>query len=141
MKLTHRIALAAAGLALTGSGVYIGATTPTPFDRVEAPTPAVSQTIPPVLQVATSEDDPRWNCETQGNRRCGITDPAMSRTAWKVWDGYGGAERLLVDPGQRVTLGGYATADPYAADGPDLGTNEVALHDSGVWYIFRAEHY
>ena len=59
MKLTHRIALAAAGLALTGSGVYIGATTPTPFDRVEAPTPTVSQTIPPVLQVATSEDDPR----------------------------------------------------------------------------------
>jgi hypothetical protein len=124
-----------AALAVITLGLTIGAATPSP--GVEAPTPTISQTLPPQLTVALEEDDPGWNCETQGNRICGVMAEPMRRAAWQAFDAAGGAAQLLVNPHARVTLTGYSIVDPYEEG--TLTVQQLALSESGVWYVFTAE--
>ena len=135
MRKRSLLTVPVAALAVITLGLTIGAATPSP--GVEAPTPSISQTLPPQLTVALTEDDPGWNCETQGNRICGVMSEPMRNSAWKSWDAAGGAAELLVNPHARVTLTGYSVVDPYEED--TLTIQQLALHDSGVWYIFTAE--
>lgn len=126
------LALGTAGIALIAAGLTIGATTPTPFDPgVETPTPS------PTVHI--EEDDPGFDCTAMGNHICGEMPAEMRRSAWKAWDAQGGAERLLVNTHSKVTLTGYATTDPYVKDSPvHLKTGQLALADSGIWYVFTA---
>lgn len=139
MKLVSRIALGTAGLALIAAGTLAGCADLTERG-VAAPTPTIAQTIPPVLTVAAEEDDPGWDCQSQGNHICGSAfAPRAAATAWDLWDSYGGAEKLLVDTHAKVALTGYAVSDPYVKGSPvKLATNQLALKGDGIWYVFTA---
>lgn len=127
-------AVAAGVIAL---GLTIGAATPSP--GVGTPTPSATFTMPAALQVPLEEDDPGWDCERHGNMICGVMAEPMRNSAWKAWDAAGGAEYLLVDTHAKVTLTGYSIVDPYKQGNPELDIHQLALHESGVWYIFTAE--
>jgi hypothetical protein len=133
MRKRSLLTVPVAAAAVITLGLLTGANLPT--EGVAAPTP--SFTLPPSLTVALTEDDPGWNCETQGNRICGTMSAPMQRAAWQAFDANGGAAQLLVNPHAKVSLTGYSTVDPYAHH--TLTVRQLALHDSGVWYIFTAE--
>jgi hypothetical protein len=132
----------AAAAGVIALGLTLGTFTP-PYEGVAAPTPTAASTFvlpEPLLAAATcTEDEPCWDCESMGNLICGTMPEDLKRSAWKAWDANGGAAQLLVNPNARVELTGYSVTDPYGQDGPALGVTQLALHDSGVWYIFTAD--
>lgn len=135
MRKRSAFTIPAAAAGVIALGLTIGAALPT--QGVGTPTP--TSTIPAVLQVAIEEDDPRWNCETQGNRICGNLTEAQRTAAWEIWDAAGGAAQLIVDPHAKVTLTGYSLLDPYAQGSPELGIHQLALPGAEVWFIFTTE--
>jgi hypothetical protein len=86
---------------------------------------------------ACQEDEPCWDCTTDGNKVCGTPSPAESAAAWKVWDYSGGAHKLTLDPSRpfRVDyVGRYSSV-------PNTGTGEVALlGKDGDAYLFRVRY-
>jgi hypothetical protein len=67
LRLTVYVVIALAGLAVGGSQVGDALRATPETVTVTVTTPAPVETIRPRLR----EDDPRWNCRTMGNRRCG----------------------------------------------------------------------
>jgi hypothetical protein len=133
----------AAAAGVIALGLAIGTFSPDLTEGVATPTPTASATFvlpEPLLSAVTcTEDEPCWDCETMGNRICGTMAEPMQRSAWKAWDAAGGAEQLLVDTHAKVSLTGYALTDPYGQGLPELDVHQLALPESGVWYIFTAE--
>jgi hypothetical protein len=135
----------AAAAGIIALGLTVGALSPSYDDKgVGTPTHSASApfTLPPVLAAAVTcqEDEPCFDCESMGNLICGGTElpEDLKRSAWKAWDAAGGAEQLLVNPHAMVTLTGYSTVDPYKQGLPELDIHQLALHESGIWYIFTA---
>lgn len=142
--MTFKRASLPAALALAAVvGAGIGATYTPPAGGIGSPTPASSAPFvlpePFLSAVTCEEDEPCFDCETMGNRICGTMSEPLKGIAWEKWDAMGGAEHLLVDTHARVSLTGYAVTDPYDRGAPELATNQLALPESGVWFVFTAD--
>jgi hypothetical protein len=66
LRMTIYVLIALAGLAVGGAQVGDALRATPETVTVTVTTPAPVETLPEMR-----EDDPRWNCRTMGNRRCG----------------------------------------------------------------------
>lgn len=85
---------------------------------------------------ATEEDQPGWNCYTQGNLICGPSTDADMDAAWQAWDYSGGPSKLKVDTSRGFRVDFIGTAVDYPKG---LMENDLPLVGKDTkWYVFRA---
>lgn len=129
MRLTRSLAIPALALGLlaagsAGSALTLGGWTSNP--------PATES----AAAVTCQEDEPCWDCETMGNRICGLPDvpanEALRAAAWETWDAHAGWHILRVNPDKpvRVDVIGYSSKP---------SKDYTSLHGAdGNWYLFDA---
>lgn len=99
------------------------------------PVPGVGPSTPPIAAQLT-EDDPGWDCATQGNRVCGPVTDADRAAGWHVWDTSDGARSLRVDPSRPYRVDYLGTSAR-----PELADNEAAVVGRDFqWHVFRATY-
>lgn len=60
----------------------------------------------PAAATVVHEDDPAFDCLTDGNKVCGISagDPDVLTDAWQEWDAQEGYRKLRVDPSRKFRV-------------------------------------
>ena len=87
---------------------------------------------PPSI-AAVQEDDPGWDCLTQGNYLCGDPDQTYAKEAWAAWDKTQAWKQLrTAATNTRVEYVGFAKRHPNV----DLMT-ELAGPSRHGWFVFR----
>ena len=88
--------------------------------------------------VSVMEDDPSWDCLTDGNKVCGavMADDSLTERAWAVWDAQQGYRQIRVDPSRefRIDFTGYST------EGIHQGPGELVLTQGGMYYRYAVSY-
>lgn len=124
MRITRSLTIPALALALLTGGTAATALT----QGVGGPTPST----------VCEEDMDCWDCETMGNRICGLpniqANAAHRAAAWDAWDRAKGWTLLRVDPSKEVRVDVIG----YALERPDTGAGTLAIPAGGLWYVFES---
>lgn len=118
MRIRNSLTIPALALALLAGASTIGAVT------------GGSDPRPPAI----TEDDPHWDCTTQGNRICGVNEHERA-TAWRAWDAHEGWRSIAVDPDRamRIDVTGWSL-NPEKVEGLTL------RGDDGRWYVYNVTY-
>lgn len=135
MPITSRILLVpTAALAILLGGAGMAAMTPSP--GVGTPTPQYSASTMVATGAQCEEDEPCWDCETMGNRQCGVTE-ADRAMAWAAWDKWQGWRTLAADPTREFKVDVVA----YSLQQPATDRSRPAFQgEDGRWFLFTADY-
>jgi len=122
------------GGCLVLAGAFVALTVPAWSAASASPVVRESSTVQTVLQ----EDDPGWDCATDGNGVCGPTGPtsaAYLEDAWASFNGSVVAAKVGLSTGFRATyFGTYSSA-------PDWPGYEVVASNQypSTFHVFKIE--